>query len=195
MFVKPDRPCSRSRMRTPPAKGMDGWKSSCWLGAVTDLDETPVDSHLGTRLPQQQEQGVKHSEPQWGLGFSICLPQQLFPIFILVLGRWEDRKVNLGLFLSAGATVDLYKTIWNTAELSLLFIFPKCNLLLISSVSKIFRINVDKVPSWTVINHYEHTTVSVTQLGLSVKLPLNLTVQWGAFFLYQLLLTLSLVQQ
>lgn len=49
-------------------------------------------------------------------------------------GQMRDTKVNLGLFLSAG----FYETIWNMAELSLLFTFPKCNLLLISSVSKVF---------------------------------------------------------
>lgn len=52
------------------------------------------------------------------------------------------------------------------AELSLLFTFHECNLLLISGVSKIFWINLDKVPRWTVINHYEYTTVSIKQVGL-----------------------------
>lgn len=160
-----------------PRGWMDGWKSSCWPGwntcGVTPWHTSATAAGMGC-------------ETLWTpVGFRLfhLSSQQLYPIVILVLGRGEDRKVNLGLFLSAGASADLYKTIWNMAELSLLFTFPKCNLLLISSVSKIFWINLDKVPSWTVINHYEQTTVSVTQLGLSVKLPLNLTVQSGGFFL------------
>lgn len=86
----------------------DGRKSSCWLQAATYLDKVPVDSHLGMRQSQQQEQDVKHFEPQLVLGFSVCLPQQLYPTVILVLGRREDRKVNLGLFLSAGTSMWIF---------------------------------------------------------------------------------------